>query len=54
MNGKGVFTLRTLDDGEKIKIAGEKAKKIGTVGGEYIGLEMTEAFKMRGKEVLLF
>jgi len=53
-NIKGVFTLRTLEDGEKIRTAGEKAKRIGIVGGGYIGLEMTEAFRMRGKEVLLF
>ena len=53
-NIKGVFTLRTLEDGETIKEAGEKAERIGIVGGGYVGLEMTEAFKMRGKEVLLF
>ena len=53
-NIKGVFTLRTLEDGERIRRAGEKAKRIGIVGGGYIGLEMTEAFRMRGKEVLLF
>jgi len=52
-NIKGVFTIRTLEDGERIKIASEKAKRIGIVGGGYIGLEMTEAFRMRGKEVLL-
>ena len=53
-NIKGVFTLRTLEDGEKIKTASEKAKRIGIIGGGYIGLEMTEAFRMRNKEVLLF
>ena len=53
-NIEGVFTLRTLEDGETIKEAGEKAERIGIVGGGYVGLEMTEAFKMRGKEVLLF
>lgn len=53
-NIKGVFTLRTLEDGEKIKIASEKAKRIGILGGGYIGLEMTEAFRIRNKEVLLF
>jgi len=53
-NIKGVFTLRTLEDGERIRRAGEKAKRIGIIGGGYIGLEMTEAFRMRGKEVLLF
>jgi len=51
---KGVFTLRTLEDGEKVRIAEEKAKIIGIVGGGYTGLEMAESFIVKGKEVLLF
>ncbi|RJS85351.1 hypothetical protein CW706_01440 [Candidatus Bathyarchaeota archaeon] len=53
-NVKEVFTLRTLEDGEKIKRACEKAEKIGIVGGGYIGLELTEALMKKGKKVLLF
>lgn len=50
----GVYTIRTLEDGEKINLACEKARKIGVVGGGYIGLEMAEAFRLRNKRVLLF
>lgn len=46
----GVFTLRTLEDGEALKrtISGGDVKRAAIVGGGYIGLEMAEAFAARG------
>lgn len=45
---KGVFHVKTLDDAEAIKLAAESAKTAVVVGGGYIGLEMAEAFHVRG------
>lgn len=53
VNLEGIYTLRTLEDGERVKAAGEKAETIGIVGGGYIGLEMAEAFRSLGKKVIL-
>ena len=50
----GVYTVRTLEDGERINAACERAETIGVIGGGYIGLEMAEAFRLRNKRVLLF
>jgi len=50
----GVYTVRTLEDGERINVACERARTIGVIGGGYIGLEMAEAFRLRNKRVLLF
>ncbi|MBK5265814.1 MAG: FAD-dependent oxidoreductase [Acidimicrobiia bacterium] len=44
----GVFHLKTLDDAEAIKAAAAHAKNAVVVGGGYIGLEMAEAFHVRG------
>lgn len=44
----GVFHLKTLDDAEAIKTAAAHAKNAVVVGGGYIGLEMAEAFHVRG------
>ena len=53
LNVEGVFTVRTLEDGERIKAACEKAESVGIVGGGYTGLELAEAFRCRGKRVTL-
>ncbi len=45
---KGVFHLKTLDDAQAIKSAAGSAKKAVVVGGGYIGLELAEAFHVRG------
>lgn len=49
----GVFTLKTLEDGEAIKSYLPKVNKVVIVGGGYIGLEVVEAMKTQGKEVVL-
>ena len=53
VDNENVFSLRTLDDGIKIKnfIAEKKPKKAVIVGAGYIGLEMCESFKESGLEV---
>lgn len=55
LNLKGVFTLRTLKDGDRILsyIKGESPKKAVIVGGGYIGVEMAESFSYLGMKVTL-
>ncbi len=50
---KNVFVLRTLTDGVRLKsfINSGKPKKATIIGAGYIGLEMAEAFRVRGLEV---
>lgn len=52
---EGVFTLRHLQDGVRLMehVDSAKSKKVGIVGGGYLGLEMAEAFHKRGAEVHL-
>jgi len=45
---KGVFTLRTLDDGKRICQALEKSKTAVVIGAGAIGLETAVSFKERG------
>ncbi|MCD6593577.1 FAD-dependent oxidoreductase [Candidatus Bathyarchaeota archaeon] len=45
---KGVFTLRTLDDGKRICQALEKSKAAVVIGAGAIGLETAVSFKERG------
>ena len=49
----GVFTLRHLTDGVRLMehIDSAKSKRIGIVGGGFVGLEMAEAFHKRGSQV---
>ncbi len=51
----GVFGVQVLDDGVAIDrfIQTQKPRRAVVVGGGYIGLEMAEAFVMRGLEVTL-
>jgi NADPH-dependent 2,4-dienoyl-CoA reductase/sulfur reductase-like enzyme len=55
IDSEGVFGVQTLDDGLAIErfIEDEKPKHAVIVGGGYIGLEMAEAFQLRGIEVAL-
>ncbi len=46
-----VFTLKTLEDGEKLKKAGDVANHVAIIGGGYIGIELAEAFVTRNKKV---
>lgn len=52
----GVYTLKTLSDGEEIRSALEKKwnPRVAIVGGGYIGLELAEACFRLGKQVRLF
>jgi NADPH-dependent 2,4-dienoyl-CoA reductase/sulfur reductase-like enzyme/rhodanese-related sulfurtransferase len=51
----GVFTLRSLQDMDQIRsfLDNRKARRSIIVGGGFIGLEMAEAFRERGLEVVL-
>lgn len=52
---RGLFGVQVLDDGVAIRkvVEDQKPTKAVVVGGGYIGLEMAEAFVMRGMEVAL-
>ncbi len=52
----GVFTLKTLSDAEKIKMAllQPGVKNVAIVGGGYIGLELVEACVLQKKKVYIF
>jgi NADPH-dependent 2,4-dienoyl-CoA reductase/sulfur reductase-like enzyme len=50
----GIHTVRLLEDGESLYRSLRHVRRVGIVGGGYIGLELAEAFKRRGKEVYLF
>ncbi|MDQ3659493.1 MAG: FAD-dependent oxidoreductase [Actinomycetota bacterium] len=49
----GIFGVQVLDDGRAIfeTMRARRPRKVAVVGAGYIGLEMAEAFKMRGLEV---
>lgn len=50
---QGVYTLRSMEDGEALLKALEGAKRAAILGAGYIGLEVAEAFRKRGLEVTL-
>ncbi|MCI0453764.1 MAG: FAD-dependent oxidoreductase [Candidatus Dadabacteria bacterium] len=52
---EGVFTLRNLEDGIKVGrfIKEESPKRVAVIGGGYIGMEVAEAFSVRGFQVTL-
>ncbi len=54
-DANGIFGVQTLGDGEAIKdyIEREGSKSAVVVGGGYIGIEMAEAFILRGMDVSL-
>ena len=49
----GVFTLRNLEDTDRIAAAMSGARRAVVVGGGYIGLETAEQFRRQGLEVTL-
>lgn len=51
---EGVFTLRTLEDGERARRGIQSARRVAVIGGGYIGLEVAENLKRVGKEVIVF
>ena len=50
---RGVFTLRNLEDTDRIASAMPHARRVVVVGGGFIGLEVAEQFCHRGLEVSL-
>lgn len=53
VNAQNVFTLRTLEDGEKIREIMLKSKTATIIGAGYIGIELLEAFVKNGLKVNL-
>lgn len=49
----GVFTLKTIEDANRIKEYAKDVRRVTVVGGGYIGLEMVEALHLMGKEITL-
>ncbi len=47
----GVFVLRSIEDGAAVLEALARAERTVVVGGGYVGLEVAEAFRLRGKSV---
>lgn len=48
-----VFTLRSLQDMDRIKAAATAAQRVAVIGAGFIGLEMAEQFVRLGKQVTL-
>jgi len=50
-----VFTLRTIEDGQRIKEAAlsDKVERVVLIGAGYIGLELVESFHNLGKKISL-
>jgi len=53
INRDGVFTVRTIDDGVKIKKTAEESKNAVIIGGGLIGLEMADALSKIGLNVTI-
>jgi NADPH-dependent 2,4-dienoyl-CoA reductase/sulfur reductase-like enzyme/rhodanese-related sulfurtransferase len=53
LRSHGVFTLRNLDDTDRIAAAVPYAQRAVVVGGGFIGLEVAEQFNERGLQVTL-
>lgn len=53
---KGVYTLRSMEDGQKLreKMHDVAVQRIGIIGAGFIGLELAEAAKKLGKKVSIF
>jgi NADPH-dependent 2,4-dienoyl-CoA reductase/sulfur reductase-like enzyme/rhodanese-related sulfurtransferase len=53
VQARGVFTLRNLEDADRIAVAMPDAHRAVIVGGGYIGLEVAEQFRRQGLDVAL-
>ncbi len=49
----GIYTLRNLQDMDRIKLAAQTARRTLVIGAGFIGLEMAEQLSRLGKEVTL-
>ncbi len=49
----GIFVLKTLDDGRRIREALEQAQNMVIIGGGYIGVELAETGHVLGKNVTI-
>lgn len=52
-NKHRIFTLKTLEDGEKLKHAFASSHKVGILGAGFIGCELVDAAVLNGKQVVL-
>ena len=52
-DAEGVFTLRNLEDTDRIAEAMPDARRAVVVGGGYVGLETAEQFRRKGMDVAL-
>jgi NADPH-dependent 2,4-dienoyl-CoA reductase/sulfur reductase-like enzyme/rhodanese-related sulfurtransferase len=52
-DAQGVFTLRNLEDTDRIAEAMPEARQAVVVGGGYVGLETVEQFRRKGLDVAL-
>ena len=50
---KGIYSLRTLEDGKAIMDAIKTAKSAVTIGGGFIGFEMADLMKLAGLETTM-
>ncbi|MEK7213598.1 MAG: FAD-dependent oxidoreductase [Patescibacteria group bacterium] len=50
---KGIYSLRTIEDGKGIMEAIKTAKRAVTIGGGFIGFEMTDLLKLAGLETTI-
>jgi NAD(P)H-nitrite reductase large subunit len=50
---KGIFSLRTLEDGQKIMEAIKTGKKAVTIGGGFIGFEMADLMHLAGLDTTM-
>lgn len=53
VDSKNIFSLRNLEDMDRIKAVAEGSKDAVVIGGGYIGLEMTESLRHMGINVVL-
>lgn len=53
---EGIHFLKLFQEGQEVdrEISKEEVKRVAVIGAGYIGVEIAEAAKRRGKEVLLF
>ncbi len=54
LNSTRVFTIRHLEDGEKVRLYSKEVSDVAIIGAGYIGVEMAEAMSGIGKRVTIF